>query len=42
MDFAEILMHVFSVVAGGLFFRLELDSNNLQWKLKEVADGLPE
>jgi len=36
----ESLIHVFSVVAGDLFFRLEFNSVNLQWKLKEVGDGL--
>lgn len=35
------LFHVFSVVAGGMFFRLTLDTDNLFWCLEEVSDGLP-
>jgi len=35
------LIHVFSVVADELFFRLEFNSVNLHWRLKEVSDGLP-
>lgn len=38
----EDLIHVFSVVADDLFFRLEFNSVNLQWRLKEVSNGLPE
>ena len=37
----DTLIHVFSVLADNLFFRLEFNSFNLQWKLKEVSDGLP-
>lgn len=36
------LFHVFSVTAGGMFFKLVLDTENLFWKVEEVADGLPE
>lgn len=36
------LIHVFSVVADQLFFRLEFDSESLLWKLVEVSDGLPD
>jgi hypothetical protein len=36
------LIHVFSVLADDLFFRLEFNSFNLLWRLKEVSDGLPE
>jgi len=36
------LFHTFSVTAGGMFFKLVLDTENLFWKLEEVADGLPE
>lgn len=33
------LYHVFSVASQNLFFRLELNTENLQWTLKEVSDG---
>lgn len=35
------LFHVFSTVSSRVFFRLELNSENLTWSLKEVSDGLP-
>ena len=35
------LYHVFSVVAGSLFFRLVLNTDDLHWKLEEIADDLP-
>ena len=34
--------HVFSVVGGNLFFRLNLNADNLAWTLEEVSDGLPD
>ncbi len=34
--------HVFSVVGGSLFFRLNLNAENLSWTLEEVSDGLPD
>jgi len=34
------LLHVFSVVAGSLFFRLVFDTSNLHWKLTEIQDEL--
>lgn len=34
--------HVFSVVGGSLFFRLNLDTETLHWTLEEVSDGLPD
>jgi hypothetical protein len=37
----RVLYHIFSVVAGGLFFRLSLNTENLQWVLEEIADGEP-
>lgn len=37
-----VLHHVFSVVAGNLFFRLDLNTDSLLWELKEVSDGLPD
>jgi hypothetical protein len=33
------LHHVFSVVSKQAFFRLELNSENLNWTLTEVSDG---
>ena len=33
------LIHIFSVTSGGMFFKLELDTQNLFWKLLEVGDG---
>jgi hypothetical protein len=32
--------HVFSVVAGALFFRLDFDTETLQWTVEEISDGL--
>lgn len=34
--------HVFSVVGGSLFFRLNLNTDTLHWTLEEVSDGLPD
>lgn len=34
--------HVFSVIGGNLFFRLNLNADNLSWTLEEVSDGLPD
>lgn len=34
--------HVFSVVGGNLFFRLNLNTDTLGWTLEEVSDGLPD
>ena len=36
------LYHVFGVKTQGMFFKLILNTENLYWKLAEVADGLPE
>lgn len=33
------LLHVFSVVSSDIFFKLVLDTENLHWKIAEVADG---
>lgn len=32
------LYHVFSVISKTLFFRLVLNTDNLHWRLEEVAD----
>ena len=34
--------HIFSVVSRDLFFRLNLNTDNLNWTLEEVSDGLPD
>lgn len=34
------LQHIYSVLAGGLFFRLRLDTASLHWTLEEISDGL--
>jgi len=34
--------HIFSVVGGNLFFRLNLNTDTLSWTLEEVSDGLPD
>lgn len=36
------LHHIFSVIAGETFFRLNLNTENLSWRLEEVSDGLPD
>lgn len=34
------LHHIFSVTDGTTFFRLNLDTENLQWTLEQISDGL--
>ncbi len=34
------LFHVFSVVSDNTFFRLIFNTENLQWKLNHVSDGM--
>lgn len=34
------LYHVFSVTTSTLFFRLVLNTEDLHWKVEEIADGL--
>ena len=34
------LYHVFSVVAGTVFLRLKLNTDNLLWRLEEVSDAI--
>jgi len=36
----RVLHHIFSVTDGTMFFKLDLDTENLIWTLEEVADGL--
>ena len=35
----RVLNHVFSVVSGSMFFRLEFNSENLNWRLTQIADS---
>ncbi|MEI6691033.1 MAG: hypothetical protein WCL07_04800 [bacterium] len=37
----ETLAHVFSVVGNNIFFRIELNTDTLLWRLQEVSDGEP-
>ena len=34
------LIHIFSATDGTTFFKLQLDTETLAWKLLEVTDGL--
>ena len=36
----RVLHHVFSVTDGAMDFRLDFNSENQQWHLMEVSDGL--
>lgn len=36
----RILHHIFSVIAGSLFFKLSFDTEHLDWVIEEVSDGL--
>jgi hypothetical protein len=35
------LFHVFSIESDSLFFRLVLDTDTLNWRVEEIADGEP-
>ena len=35
----KILIHIFSVLSGTLFFKLKFDTKNLEWRLLETYDG---
>ncbi len=37
-----VLYHIFSVESPSLFFRLKLNTDDLQWTLEEIADGEPD
>lgn len=37
----KTLHHVFSVVADHTFFKINLDTDSLLWRLEEISDGLP-
>jgi hypothetical protein len=36
----KTLYHIFSVIAGTLFMRLKLNTDNLIWKLEEISDNV--
>jgi hypothetical protein len=36
----KVLYHIFSVVAGTVFFKLKLNTENLLWRLEEVTDAI--
>jgi hypothetical protein len=36
----RVMHHIFSVTAGNLFFRLNLNTETLQWIIEEISDGL--
>lgn len=36
----RVLHHIFSVTAGALFFRLNFDTDTLQWTVEEISDGI--
>jgi hypothetical protein len=38
----RVLYHVFSVVTATLFMKLILNSENLHWRLEEIANNLPD
>ena len=38
----RVLYHVFSVATKTLFFRLNLNTETLHWRLEEISDGLPD
>jgi hypothetical protein len=35
----RVLVHVYSVITNTLFFRLELNTDNLLWRVTEIADN---
>jgi hypothetical protein len=35
----KILYHIFSAVSSTLFFKLKLNTENLSWRLEEIADA---
>lgn len=36
----KTLYHIFSVVAGTIFMRLKLNTDNLLWWLEEISDAI--
>jgi hypothetical protein len=36
------LHHIFSVVSHDTFFKLNLNTDNLSWRLEEISDGVPD
>lgn len=39
LEHGSTLHHIFSVVAGSLYFRLNLNTLTLIWQVEEVTDG---
>ncbi len=37
----RVLYHIFEGTDGNTFFRLKYDTENLQWLLESITDGLP-
>jgi hypothetical protein len=37
----QTLHHIFSVSSDALYFRLDLNTDNLFWTLEEISDGQP-
>lgn len=37
----KTLVHVFSLIAGDLFFTLHYDTSTLCWSVVEISDGTP-
>lgn len=37
----RVLFHVFSVASKEMFFRLTFNTENLQWRLNQISDGMP-
>ena len=35
----RLLYHIYSVITDTLFFRLVLDTENLEWMVEEISDG---
>ncbi len=36
----RVIIHVFSVSNNAMFFRLEFNTETLEWWLKQISDGL--
>ena len=38
----RVLIHVYGVVTDTYYYRLELNTETLQWTVEEISDGLPD
>lgn len=36
----ETLCHIFSVVSGSVFFKINFNTKDLSWKLEEISDAI--